>query len=159
MNQNVIVLIKGDKVETWGSLTEVCDQYPSLPYHYLKKMKFPIRYKDVVMIKTPFRGKVEEPNMILPDSSSVQFRLVTDPNGGWLSVDGYSKYNDRWKAKREGKLNDEPIYGLEQARDHAREYFSKEDEYTQSRREKSLTVEKVITITEQIEEINWNEND
>ena len=54
--KNIIVLeINGEKVGSWGSLTEICEQYKDLPYHTLKSLKFPILHKEYALYKLPFR--------------------------------------------------------------------------------------------------------
>lgn len=55
---NIIILTKGDQVETWGSLTDLCDNHESFSYHYLKKKKFPFYYKGFRFERVPFRKKL-----------------------------------------------------------------------------------------------------
>jgi len=58
--QNIIVLVNGEQVEAWGSLTELCKNHSEFSYHYLKARKMPFEYKGWNFYKVPFR-KASEP--------------------------------------------------------------------------------------------------
>lgn len=51
---NIIILTDEESYEAWGSLTEICDQH-KWSYNYLKRKKFPFKYKGLQLIKVPFR--------------------------------------------------------------------------------------------------------
>lgn len=53
---NIIVLIKENQLETWGSLTSLCDAH-GFSYNYLKRQKFPFTYKGIKFEKVPFKKK------------------------------------------------------------------------------------------------------
>jgi len=36
-----------EKMEHWGSLTDICRNHPELPYHTLKDEKIPVRIRGV----------------------------------------------------------------------------------------------------------------
>lgn len=71
-----------------------------------------------------------------------------------LSSSSYSKYYDRLTMYREGKIHYEEIYGLEQAREHVKEFYATKDEYSESRNKRSVTIEKELTITTKVEELD-----
>lgn len=74
-------------------------------------------------------------------------------NGGTtLGAKGYSKYYERCSMAVNGKLN-EPVYGLPQAIEHANEYRTKSDRYTEERQKASIQIIKVVTTEEVIETI------
>ena len=52
--QNIIVLIQGERVETYGNLKKCCE-LENLPYHTLSRLKFPIHHKDIILHKTVFK--------------------------------------------------------------------------------------------------------
>jgi len=52
--QNIIVFIKGDRVETYGNLKKCC-KLEGLKYWTLSRLKFPIRENDFVIHKTLFK--------------------------------------------------------------------------------------------------------
>ena len=52
--QNIIVFIKGERVETYGNLKKCCEA-EGLKYWTLSRLKFPIRINDVVIHKTLFK--------------------------------------------------------------------------------------------------------
>jgi len=52
--QNIIIVIKGDSYEAWGSLKEICENH-NLPYWTLARMTFPINYEEYKFVKVPFR--------------------------------------------------------------------------------------------------------
>jgi len=54
---NIIVLTKGLQVETWGSITEICDVHKNFSYLTLRTKKFPFTYKGVHFQKVPYRTK------------------------------------------------------------------------------------------------------
>lgn len=54
---NIIILRKGETIETWGTLTEICEVHPEFSYHYLKGKKFPFEYKGWSFIKVNHRTK------------------------------------------------------------------------------------------------------
>lgn len=54
--RHIIVLSKGDQVETWGSLKEICDVH-GLPYHTLKSKKFPFAFNGFTFQKTEYRQR------------------------------------------------------------------------------------------------------
>lgn len=55
--RKVIILISGDDVECWGSLTEACKNHPEFSYSTLKAKKFPFTYKGVTFKKVFYREK------------------------------------------------------------------------------------------------------
>lgn len=55
MKQNVIILIKGDSYEVWGSLTRLCEAHQELSYNYLKRLEFPFENNGYTFIKTKLR--------------------------------------------------------------------------------------------------------
>ena len=58
MPKNVIVLSKGNHKESYGSLTELCSDYPNFSYYYLKSKKFPFEYKGFLFEKLKYnQGK------------------------------------------------------------------------------------------------------
>lgn len=56
----VIVITKGEKTESWGSLTELCKNHKEFSYNYLKRQKFPFTYKGYEFKKVPYRTKTIE---------------------------------------------------------------------------------------------------
>lgn len=54
--RHIIVLTKGDQVETWGSLTELCSAH-GFPYHSLKDKRFPFSFGEYRFYKTEYRSK------------------------------------------------------------------------------------------------------
>ena len=54
MHQNVIVLTKDGLTEVWGSLTEICTE-KEFSHNYLKRKKYPFRYKGIVFQRLPFK--------------------------------------------------------------------------------------------------------
>lgn len=54
--ENIIIITDGESYETWGSLTELCENH-GLSYNYLKKKKFPFDYIGIHFEKVPFRAK------------------------------------------------------------------------------------------------------
>lgn len=55
MNQkNIVILTDGMSYEAWGSLKELCKVH-YLSYNYLKRLKFPFKYKGMVFTRVPFR--------------------------------------------------------------------------------------------------------
>lgn len=52
--KNIIVLIQGKRIETYGNLKKCCE-FESLPYHTLARLKFPIEYKNYIIHKTEFK--------------------------------------------------------------------------------------------------------
>lgn len=55
--RHIVVLIKGDQVEAWGSLKELCDSH-NLPYHSLKAKRFPFEYQGFKFYKPEYRTKL-----------------------------------------------------------------------------------------------------
>ena len=55
MNENIIILTNGEAHEAWGSLVELCD-VKGFSYNYLKRMKYPFKYKGLDFIRVPFRA-------------------------------------------------------------------------------------------------------
>jgi hypothetical protein len=53
--KNIIVLTRGDEIETWGSLAELCRYHPDFSYYYLKRQEYPFNYKGVLFRRVPFR--------------------------------------------------------------------------------------------------------
>jgi len=53
--QSIIVLINGYQVETWGSLKEACTMHGWI-YNTLSRKKLPIKYKDWIIHRVPFRA-------------------------------------------------------------------------------------------------------
>lgn len=92
-------------------------------------------------------------------------------NNAQLSPDGYSKYNERWRLRHnrveqelghkeypEDKMlpEGELIYGLDQAIEHAKEYFYTEDEYTDKRRSKPVQIHVETIQRVPLLELRWN---
>lgn len=81
--------------------------------------------------------------------TSVHYRVAIDGGTSWLGQEGYSEYHNRWSRMHNGTLaENEKVYGLEQAQAHIKEYLEKKDEYTEKRKQETLTIEKVTTIVE-----------
>lgn len=57
--QSIIVLIKGELLETWGSLTECCKTH-GFPYHSLKAKKYPFEHEGWHFKKVLFRALESE---------------------------------------------------------------------------------------------------
>ncbi len=55
MNKNIIILTNGECYESWGSIAEIC-KVKGFSYNYLKRLKFPFKYKGLDFIKVPFRA-------------------------------------------------------------------------------------------------------
>lgn len=52
---NIIVAIEPNKGPiTRGNFKKLCEEL-KLPYHSLKMLKFPIKYKDLIIYKTEFK--------------------------------------------------------------------------------------------------------
>lgn len=51
---SIIVFIKHDRVETYGSFKKCC-KAENLKYHTLSRLKFPIYVDDIVIHKTEFK--------------------------------------------------------------------------------------------------------
>ena len=51
--KNIIVLITPE-VESWGNFKKMCEA-KGFPYHSLKKLKFPIIYKQFTIHKVEFK--------------------------------------------------------------------------------------------------------
>ncbi len=56
VKRSIILLVKGDCYELWGSLTELCAYHSRFNYGYLKGKSFPFRYKGVWFEKVPYRA-------------------------------------------------------------------------------------------------------
>ena len=54
MNTSIIVIIIGENMEAWGSLSEIC-RTKGFSYNYLKRKSFPFTYKSIEFWKLPFR--------------------------------------------------------------------------------------------------------
>lgn len=81
--------------------------------------------------------------------TSVNYRIAINGGTHWLCEDGYSEYSKRWKMQHEEILpENEQVYGVEQAQAHIKEYYAKQDAYTEQRQNEVLTIEKVTTIVE-----------
>jgi len=52
--QNIIVFIKGNRVETYGNLKKCCEM-EGLKYWTLSRLKFPIQLKGITIHKTEFK--------------------------------------------------------------------------------------------------------
>lgn len=91
--------------------------------------------------------------------TTVHYRVAISRQGSdytsWLAPDGYSKYPERWKMYSDKQITSDEIYGLEQAKDHIREYYAKIDEYTEKRRLEKLSVERVSTTVEVAESFTF----
>jgi hypothetical protein len=57
--QSIIVLINGEQVEAWGSLTECCKAH-GFPYHSLKSKKYPFEHEGWHFKKVSFRALANE---------------------------------------------------------------------------------------------------
>jgi len=60
--KNVIVMVRHNQMECWGSLSEIC-RIHGFPYHTLKKQNFPFERSGWVINKVPFR---ERSNIVKP---------------------------------------------------------------------------------------------
>lgn len=56
MLNEVIVVRKGDHVEVWSRLTQVCKAH-KFSYQYLKNKRFPFIYKGITFEKVPYKMK------------------------------------------------------------------------------------------------------
>lgn len=93
------------------------------------------------------------------EKTTIHYRIAINRDSGytsWLAADGYSKYHQRLTLYNEKKINGDEIYGIEQAKDHINEYYSKTDEHTSKRQEDKLSIEKVTTIVEVVAEITFH---
>lgn len=54
MNENIIIITNGESYEAWGSLVEICKE-KGFSYNYLKRIKYPFKYKGLYFIRVPFR--------------------------------------------------------------------------------------------------------
>ena len=54
--KNVIVIERGEQMECWGSLTEICKVYV-YNYNTMSKKKFPFEHNKWSFRKIPFREK------------------------------------------------------------------------------------------------------
>jgi len=52
--KNIIVFIKGERIETYGNLKKCCEM-ETLKYHTLARLKFPILVNDITIHKTLFK--------------------------------------------------------------------------------------------------------
>jgi hypothetical protein len=87
-----------------------------------------------------------------------EYRVTFAKSNAFLDPSGYSKFNLRWKQYAELELEEgEQVYGLEQAREHAQEYFSRDNEYNAQRRAEAITIKKIVTIEEDFASVNWVE--
>ena len=68
MNHNIIILTNGESFEAWGSLSELC-KVKGFSYNYLKRLKFPFKYKEFNFIRVPFRQ--ENSKLIQFDSNNI----------------------------------------------------------------------------------------
>ena len=55
--QNVIVIQKGDKIELWGSLIELCKAHDEFSYYTIRYKDFPFTYKGWDFNKLQYRTK------------------------------------------------------------------------------------------------------
>jgi hypothetical protein len=53
MNTSIAVLTNTLDYEVFGSLKEMCEKH-NLSYNYLKRKKFPFKYKGFFFVKIPF---------------------------------------------------------------------------------------------------------
>jgi hypothetical protein len=51
--QNIIVVTTPNKIQCWGNFKKACEAN-KLPYHSLKMLSFPIKYKDWKIEKVRF---------------------------------------------------------------------------------------------------------
>ena len=86
----------------------------------------------------------------------VSYQVKTSDTS-WLSPSGYSQYYNRLTMAHEGKIAHSEVYGREQAIEHAKEYYETNDEYTESRRSNSVTIERVITQTCDTHKLEWKD--
>ncbi len=54
MYKKVIILTNGKDYEVWGGIKELCDK-KGFSYNYLKRLKFPFKYRGLNFVKVPFR--------------------------------------------------------------------------------------------------------
>lgn len=90
--------------------------------------------------------------------TTIYYRVAFRPESvstSWLSPDGYSKYNERCQMALDKKIQHDEVYGLEQAKEHIKEFFAKNDEYTESRRKDCAYIEKITTTTELVESYKY----
>jgi hypothetical protein len=55
MNENIIILTNEESYEAWGSLVELC-KVKGFSHNYLKRLKYPFKYKGLKFIRVPFRA-------------------------------------------------------------------------------------------------------
>jgi hypothetical protein len=55
--KQIIILQKGDEIEVWGSLTEICKNHSEFSYYTLRNKKFPFTYKGVKFYKITYRER------------------------------------------------------------------------------------------------------
>lgn len=53
----VILITKGNKKETWGSLTKIVKEHPEIHYNSIKNNKFPFLYAGWKFEKIKHNGK------------------------------------------------------------------------------------------------------
>lgn len=91
----------------------------------------------------------------MESKTSTYYKLSIQGHNGYLAQDGYSKYYERLTKINEGMLPaNAELYGLDQAREHAKEYYDKKNEYTKQRRRDILKIIKVTTIEEEVETLS-----
>lgn len=90
----------------------------------------------------------------------VTYRIAVAEGNTRLSPSDWSGYDQRLHLWYEKKLPvDAPIYGLDEARAHVTEVRNTEGESKQYWASVKLTIQRVTTVTENIETFNGNEDD
>ena len=64
--KNVIVMIRQQQMECWGSVSEMC-RIHGFNYHTLIKRKFPFEQSGWIINKVPFR---EKSNIVKPEKTN-----------------------------------------------------------------------------------------
>lgn len=62
MGKRVIILSRGDEVDAYGSLTEICRKNKDFSYHYLKSKKYPFSYKGWEFNRVGYHGGKNKKN-------------------------------------------------------------------------------------------------
>jgi len=59
MYKNIIIIINGDNMEAWSSLSKMTQAHPEFSYEYLKKKSriYPFKYKGWEFYKVRFNGR------------------------------------------------------------------------------------------------------
>ena len=53
-----IVLQREEKIEVWGSITDICNAHKEMKYSYVRGLKFPFTYKGVKFSKVHYKTQM-----------------------------------------------------------------------------------------------------